>query len=271
MLGPDAARYILAGQGKSVARPFNLRILLPWLCRDSPTRWRNVWLVSWPLGFAAAIVWALGADAAPPAAVAAAVLLFALPGVWGPSVVRPVGVDLPALAVGLIAAALWTHGFEVPAVAVTVLAATVKESSPVWVALWCWSPWPLVALVAPVIAAIVRRPAIDDVTATPALLTVHDHPVRSAFAHRRGRWRDAWLMVAPWGASLAAMVAPDRQTVATLAAAHAQLLVATDTVRLLATSAGPVVALAAAETYPVAWLPLVLVAHVAWWRQPEVV
>jgi hypothetical protein len=159
----------------------------------------------------------------------------------------------------------------VPAIAVTVLAATMKETSPVWVALWCWSPWPLLALAAPALAAVVRRPQMDEVTAHPNLRRVHDHPVRSAIEHRHGRWRDAWLMVAPWGATLAALVAPDRQTIATLAVAHGQLLVATDTVRLLATTAGPVVALAAAETYPAAWLPLVVVAHVAWWRQPELI
>lgn len=271
MLGPDAARYVLAGQGHRVARPFNLRFLLPSLCRDSPTRWKVAWLVSWPLGFAAATVWALGAGAAPAAAVAAAVLLIALPGVWGPLVVRPVGVDLPAMAVGLVAAAMWVHGWYVPALIVVAVAASIKESSPVWVALWVWSPWPLVALVVPAVVAIVRRPEIDPVTTVPVLREVHDHPFRSALAARRGRWRDAWLMVAPWGVTLAGLVNPTPRVVAALAVAHAQLLIATDTVRLVHTAAGPVMALAAAQVIPPGWLLLAAAVHVFWWRTPEVV
>jgi hypothetical protein len=270
-LGPDSARYLIAGEGLPVARPFHLRWLLPAVCRDRPSRWRAVWLASWPIAAFGCAWWAAGMVDGWQVPLAAAALLVALPGVWGPSVARPIGVDMPALAVGLIAAALWVHGLDVPAVIVAALAATMKETSPVWVALWCWSPWPLLALAAPAIAAIVRRPAIDEVTAHPNLIRVHDHPVRSAMEHRRGRWRDAWTMVAPWGATLAALVAPDRQTIATLAVAHAQLLVATDTVRLLATTAGPVMALAAAETYPAAWLPLIVAAHAVWWRKPELV
>jgi hypothetical protein len=270
-VGPDAARYLLAGQGARVARPFNLRWLLPAVCRDVERRWQVVWVASWPVAALACAWWVSAGAAGWQVPLAAAALLCGLPGVWGPSVVRPVGVDLPALAVGLVAAGLWVHGWPVPAVIVTALAASIKESSPVWVALWCWSPWPLLALVAPVVAGVVRRPERDEVTALPPLLEVHDHPVRSAWAHHVGQWRDGWVMVAPWGVTLAALVAVDRQTVATLAVAHGQLLVATDTVRLLAVTAGPVMAAAAAERIPGAWLLLAVAVHFVWWRPPRLV
>ncbi len=42
-LGPDAARYVLAGSGTAVPRPFHLRWLLPALCRDDIEAWRFVW------------------------------------------------------------------------------------------------------------------------------------------------------------------------------------------------------------------------------------
>lgn len=58
---------------------------------------------------------------------------------------------------------------------------------------------------------------------------------------------------------------------AAVAVGHTQVLVATDTVRLLHTSVGPVVALAAAQVIPVHWLPLVMALHVFWWRSPEVI
>jgi len=53
-----------------------------------------------------------------------------------------------------------------------------------------------------------------------------------------------------------------------VAAAYAQLIVATDTVRLYQVAAGPVVALVAAQTISVQWLlPAVVFAGV-WWREP---
>ncbi len=78
-------------------------------------------------------------------------------------------------------------------------------------------------------------------------------------------------MVAPWGVCLAALYYPSWQTVVVLVLAYAQLLVATDTVRLYQTAAGPTVALAAATIIPTQWLPLALALHVCWWNNPKVV
>jgi hypothetical protein len=70
---------------------------------------------------------------------------------------------------------------------------------------------------------------------------------------------------------LAALVPPDVRTVAAVVVGHAQLLVATDTVRLLATTAGPAMALGAATNLPANWLLLAVVLHTWWWRQPELI
>lgn len=270
-LGPDAARYWLAGNGTPVARPFNLRWLLPTVCRQHVRRWWAVWSVSWPLAAAAAVLWAHGRGASWGVSAAAAALLLALPGVLGPKVARPVGVDLPALALGLTAAACFANHLPAAGVLVVLVAASVRETAPVAVALWCWSPLPLVGLVVPAVTALVRRPQLDEVTAQPLLRHVHEHPVRSALEHHRGAWRDAWQTVAPWGATLASLLALTPQVVVTVVVAHLQLLVATDNVRLTQTLAGPVVALAAAQVFPPHWLPLVVVLHAAWWRQPVLV
>lgn len=267
-LGPDASRYWLAGDGAPVARPFNLRWLLPALCRQELRRWWAVWLLSWPLAAAGCIWWAHGRGAPWGVSVAAAALLLALPGILGPEVARPVGVDLPALALGLVAAACFTNHQPVAGVVVVLLAANVRETVPVAVALWAWSPLPLVGLVVPLVVQLVRRPQLDAVTAQPLLRHVYEHPVRSAVEHHRGMWRDAWQTVAPWGVTLAALLNLTPQVVATVVVAHLQLLVATDNVRLTQTLAGPVVAVAAAEVIPPQWLPLVVVLHVVWWRPP---
>lgn len=270
-LGPDSARYLYAGDGGRLPLPFNLRWLLPAVCGDDVKLWRAVWLASWPVLAAGAFVWADGMGATPWEALAAAAFLVALPGLWGPHSVRPVGVDLPAMAVAIWAAAAFAHGLPVLGVVLAVWAATIKESYPVWVAFWAWNPWALLALVAVVMAFLVRRPQMDPITdGTPILKRVHDHPIASSLEHHRGQWRNAWYMVAPWGVTLAALVDPSPRLAAVVAAAYAQLIVVTDTVRVYQTAAGPVVALAAAQVIPLQWLALAVAVHVVWWREPVV-
>lgn len=270
-LGPDSARYVLAGQGQRVAKPFHLRVLLPWVCEDVERRWRFVWLASWPLliGLTAWFGWLRGLELWP--ALAAGVLVAGLSGVWGPPVVRPVGVDLPGMVLALGSLVAFEAGLWPLGVVLVVFAALTKESMPVWAALWSWSIWPLIGLLAPLVVGLVRKPVIDEVTAHPNLREVHDHPIRSALVAHRGRWRDGWLMVAPWGVTLVGLVEPSWPLVVCLVVAYCQLLVATDTVRLLHTAAGVPMALAAVAVVPTSWLLLVVVGHVFWFRKPELI
>jgi len=265
-LGPDSARYLLAGSGERVAKPFHLRVLLPWVCGESHRRWNVVWWLSWPLAAAGMLWW--GADAGWWAAGASAVLLLSLAGVFGPHVVRPVGVDLPSMAVSIVAVAAFHHGWWPLAVALILVAAAIKESAPVWAALWAWHPLLLAGLVVPLIIGLWRRPELDQVTSQGVLREVHDHPIRTAFEHHAGRWRDP-RMVLQWGGCLAALHAAPPRVWATLAVAHLQLVVATDTYRLLHTAAGPLVALTAAQNVPTEWLPYLCAVSLVWWIRPE--
>ena len=266
--GPDAGRYLLAGNGHRVAVPFNVRWLLPKVCGGSELRWRVVWLCSWPALFSGTVVWALTAGVGVWRALACAVFLVALPGIWGPSSVRPVGVDLPAMAVAVWAAAAFINGQPIAGFVLLVIATAIKEHAPVWVALWAWSLLPLAALVVVPIAFLVFRPELDAITSNPVLKRVHDHPVRAAWEHHKGQWRNAWIMVAPWGATLAALVSAPVQVWVALALGYGQLLIATDSVRLFQTVAGPVMCLAAAQIIPLPWLLLAVVAHACFWRDP---
>ena len=270
-LGPDSARYVLAGQGQRVAKPFHLRVLLPWVCEDVERRWRVVWLASWPLliGLTAWFGWLCGLELG--AALAAGVLVAGLPGVWGPPVVRPVGVDLPGMVLALGSLVAFQVGWWPMGVVLIVFAALTKESMPVWAALWSWSIWPLIGLLAPLVVGLVRKPMIDEVTAHSNLREVHDHPVRTALVAHRGQWRDGWVMVAPWGVTLTALVEPSWPLIVCLIVVYAQLLVATDTVRLLHTAGGVPMALAAVTVIPAGWLVLAVVAHVVWWRKPQLI
>jgi hypothetical protein len=271
-IGPDAARYLLAAQGIPQASPFHMRPLWPFLLGDSVPRWRMVRLACFPLIVALTATWRLLAGDPWGVALAAGLLLVLLPGVQGPDAVNPVGVDLPTMVLGLGAVVLIELGHPaqiVAAVVLTGLTASGKESAPVWVALWAWNPWALLAFAAVAVAFLVRRPQMDPITEqTPVLKRVHDRPITSSMEHHRGQWRNAWFMVAPWGVTLAALVDPSPRLAVVVAAAYAQLVIATDTVRIYQAAAGPVVALAAAQAIPVQWLALAVAVHVVWWREP---
>ncbi len=268
--GPDAHRYWRAAAGELVPRPFHLRWLLPRLCRHNPDAWWAAWFTGWGLMAVGMLGWRFAVGDGWAVALGSAGLLLALPGILGPKATIPIGVDIPATGVTLVGVAVFALGHPVQqAVGVVLIgvAAAIRESSPIWAALWLWNPAPLIALAVPVVAHKALKQGPDPLG--PRFQEIADHPVRTALEHHRGRWRDAWLMVAPWGACLAALYAPDWRLVVVLVAAYALLLVATDTVRLVQHAAGPVMAVGAAQVIPVEWLLLAVVAHVVWWRVPE--
>lgn len=264
-LGPDAARYWHAAAGHRVSRPFHLRWLLPWACGHDLRRWWFVWAAGWVLMAAGMVLWQV--DHGWQIACASAVLLVGLPGILGPGTSIPVGVDIPATGLTVAAVGMISNGWIVPGVLCLAVAVCVRETSPVWAALWLWTPWPLLLLAFPAITHLVRRPGVDPLG--EKFQQIADHPVRSSLAFHQGRWRDGWLMVAPWGACLAALHQPSLQLVVLLAVAYAQLLVATDSVRLYQNAAGPVMAAAAATVIPAGWLWIAVAVHVVWWRTPE--
>ena len=269
-LGPDALRYLALANGEQVPRPFHLRWLLPTVCGEEHAAWRAVRRAAWVVAALGMLGWCLAAGMSWQAATAATVLLLALPGILGPQVVNPVGVDLPATAVTLLGAFLFELGNPLRIAAAVVLwcvAAAIKETSPVFAALWVWSPIPLVALAVVAVRALLVKPGPDPLG--PRFQHIADHPIRSALDAHRTQWRNGWIMVAPWGACLAALYAPSWQLVVVLAVAYAQLFVATDTVRLLHHAAGPVMAMMAAQTIPMNWLMIVVVLHTFWFRNPE--
>lgn len=264
MIGPDAARYLHMGRGGDVPRPFHLRWLLPKVCRSDIRRWWAAWVAAWAI--AAGSMFALCVSHGWQVATAATVLLLGLPGILGPSAVIPVGVDLPATAMTLAAVAVGSHCWPV-AVLLLVVAASIKETAPVFAALWVWAWWPLPVLLLPLFVHLTTTAGPDPLGAK--FQAIADHPIRSAVAARSGRWRDGWLMVAPWGVCLLALGRPSWPLAAVLAAAYLQLVVATDTVRLVHHAAGPVLALGAATVTPTHLLPALAVAGIIWWRTPE--
>lgn len=269
-IGPDAHRYLIAGAGEPVTRPFHLRWLLPALLGDSLRRWWIVWFGSWVVLAVATGFWAYGSGLTGWRLLAAIVFLVALPGILGPEVSIPVQVDLPATALTIAGVALIATGETtniIIGVVILTIGAMIRETVPVVAALLAWNPIALVALLAPVVCQIVRTPAtrsgVDEWDAITA------HPIRAGIAYHAGRWRDARLMVLPWGVCIAGLYAPTPRIVVIVLVAYLQLLVATDTVRIVQHVAAPALSLAAAAIIPVEWLPLAIIAHTFWFIIPE--
>jgi hypothetical protein len=197
-------------------------------------------------------------------------LLLGLPGILGPTVSIPVQVDLPATALTVLAVPL--IGSQRPlavlcGLLLVLIGANVRETVPIVTALLAWSWLPLVALIVPIIVWLIRHPATS--SGIPEWDRILDHPIATSLEYHAGRWRDARLMVLPWGVCLVGLYGLDWRLAIILLVAYAQLLVATDTVRLYQHTAGPALALSAAALIPDPWIPVVLVGHLFWLVTPE--
>jgi len=269
-LGPDAQRYLAAGDGQPQTRPFHVRWVLPALCGTDLRAWWLVYCLSWPMLAAGTVLWAVHGDLSGIRIGAAVLLILGLPGILGPSVSIPVQADLPATALTAIGTGLilspirWV---QLVGWATLLLATNIRETVPIVAALWLWSPIPLILLVSVAITWWIRPQVAS--SGIPEWDWIAAHPIRAGLKYHAGRWRDARLMVVPWGADLAAIGNLSPRLALTLIVAYAQLFVATDSVRLYQHVAAIPMTIAAVTFIPTAWLPVALIAHWFWLYQPE--
>lgn len=246
LVTPDGARYLAMAQ-RRVARPFHLRWLLPALCGRDLTNWRNV-----TRGALLAVAGLTALYSGSPWMLAVG-LLPGLAFAWRrPVLVDPLGMAL-ALGSALLLPVCWPA-----AVAVACLAGMVRETAPIWAAVYAFNPIPLLGLV-PVAARALMRQGDDVLDAENAWILAH--PIKAAQKYHAGLWLDWRTMVAPWGGLLVALAGLDLRLGLALALGYAQLLVATDSVRLYQWAA-PAMALAAVNVTPGWALPLVALAIV---------
>lgn len=259
-LTPDGQRYLRMGAGGREPVPFHLRWLLPWILGRCERAWIAVNIVSIIAVSALTAALALQHGATEMQAGLAALLLLGLPSIRFASS-RPILVDMPGLALALGAAVL--APISLPgAIGLALLGAAVSEKAPVWAAIFALNPVLLLGLVAPAARALlVKR---GEVRADDPLAWTLD-PLRAGLRGHAGSWRDPLAMILPWGACLIVLAEePSAWLLLALAVGYAQLLVATDTVRLYQ-QAAPVVCVTAALMIPSGWeIPLVL-AH---WFNP---
>lgn len=251
---PDGARYLALAKGHNVPWPFNYRRLIPWLCRDKPKRWvasTVLGVVGMSVGTAfLAGTWEVG--------LAAGIMMFALP-MNRFNLSAPVLVDAPAMLLAIAAAVVLPHSWPI-AVTLVVLAGATKESAPVFAALYAWNLLLLVGLVVPIAVRLIARPGPDPIVDAEHAFVL-GHPFRAGLKYHRGQWLDGGKMLVPWGGALVGLAALDWHLGALLAVAYAQLLFATDTVRLYQWAA-PVLCVAACSVVPVSWLPVIVVSTI---------
>ena len=243
---PDEYRYAAAVTAR-VPRPFHYRWLLPALLGVDARRWRAVQVGS--LAALCGLLWAqTGAWWSVLLVVGLSGLTFNLR--------HPILVDLPALALAYGAAVAWDHKMWWLAVPLVLVAGCVKESAPVFAVAFAWHPVLLVGLI-PVAVRHLMDPGPDPIPDGAA----HDaleRPVRVSWAHHKAL--PLWVYVLPWGVLLAALTNGSPQLWVALGLAYAQLLVATDAVRLYQWAA-PAVIVAAVPVLGGPWLAVALVLH----------
>lgn len=228
-------------------RPFHLRWLVPYICRQDALRW--VWCSRFSLLLLGLSAYFYAGSRS--VGLFVAVSMLGLAGVSRFNLRYPILVDLPAMALTLGSAALWPHS-HVASILVVLMAGCAKETAPVFASLYAWNPWLLLGLLPVAIRAALFRSA-------PIADSIWE-PVTTAWKVRQGTWGDPTRWVLPWGILLVALYHPTWQVAAILAAAYGQCLIASDTVRLYQW-AWPVLAVATARTLGPAWLLPAIVIH----------
>ena len=228
-------------QGR-VARPFHLRWLQPKLCGQNLKRWTiltrsSIVAIGILTGLYAHSPW-----------MAAVVFLPGIALAWRFTVL----VDPLGMALALGAALLWPVCWWA-ALIVVMIAGMVRETAPLWASAYAWNPLLLVGLVPVALRGLLRQGA-DVLDAENAWIL--RHPFQASMKYHSGRWLDPTLMVTPWAGLLAAVAGLDLRLGVALGLGYAQLLVATDSVRLYQWAA-PAVALACVHVLPAWAIPFV--------------
>ena len=228
---------------------------------SEPRRWRTATHLGLIAACAGVVVLAHQHGRSLSGSVAAGLLVGGLP--WLHFVFkRPVLVDGPAFALAVLAAVA-CNGDPLLSLPLALLGGAVQERVPIFAALYAWHPLPLAGLIVPLVAHWVVERGEDHPGLGPENAWILQHPIAASLKFHEGLWRSP-LLLAPWGVLLAGFYDPPLWVLATLAVAYAQILLATDTVRLYQWAA-PAVAVHAVGVIPEEWLLIAVLAH---WVNP---
>lgn len=246
-LTPDGVRYFAASEQR-VARPFHYRWLLPRLLGTDDRKWK--WTNHTALWACLPLVYVYAGQGW--RGMAAAALLMGLNGIWHFNRRFPVLVDATGIMFALASAVTLQHGLWPLALALVFVGACVRETTPVFAALYAWNPLLLLGLLAPAVRHL-QKSGPDVLDGENEWILAH--PILASRKYHANMPRAHWIL--PWGAALVALANISPQLALTAGVAYAQCLVATDTVRLYQWSF-PVVLAAAVHAVPLSWLPVLV-------------
>lgn len=255
-MSADGERYLVMGSGRRVAAPFHLRWLIPYLLGTQKEWYRNLNYACVPV--VSLLAWSYTHSWA------AIFIPLGLTGViYLNTVLLPVLIDLPAMTVTLAAAVCSQHHWWYLMIPLVLLAGMIKETSPVFCALWAWSFLPLVGLLSPALRAL-QKPGPDPLANAPGLAHLAlTNPLRASWqAHQLDIHQMSKKYLLPWGILLIGIGRPTWQVALVIVAAYGQCFVATDTVRLYQW-AWPVLAAVTFSTIPRTWWFLLVILHLA--------
>lgn len=246
-LAPDSLYYLALAAGNRVPVPFCFRPAVPGVLGVGQRNWRLATVAALVLQGVFVSIYAHDWRAA--------VLLLALPGGARFSVRHPVLVDAVAMAVTLGAACFLPANPPLLVVAGVALA-MVRETCPLWLAVYLMSPWPLFGfLVLPGHYAWFSR----DATASDPIFVSQPWV---CLRKRAGHWLNVHLMVVPWGVVLPLALLGDwKLAVGAYALSCAPLAIVTDTARVQVWAAPLLVVAALNAPIPAAAWPLLLGVH----------
>lgn len=214
-LSTDGYRYLWMAEGKSQAIPYHFRWLLPRLLGSEVTRWAWLTEISVLATTLLLAVYCILQGVEPVRAVLIALMFLHLPQVQGFWRQYPVLTDMPGMALSLLTAIIpgpWC-------IPIALLSGCVREASPVFAAMYAWSPWPLVGLAAPALR-LLWKPGTETDPRVAALLA---HPWKTSWERNKAFYLNWRTMLIPWGGFLGALANPSWK----LAVAYAICLIPT--------------------------------------------
>jgi hypothetical protein len=237
----DSDKYI-RGHLTGVWRPFHRRPLIPLIAQGNTKVFHGITAASLILT-GPLLAWYLVLHGLSTTQALYGVLAYtSLWGVFGLLVLCPVLVDAPSTLLGLLGACWWLQtGDPWGLIFLGLLSGTVKEQGPIFMALYAWSPLPLIGLLFTAYADYKGAPMPEG---QDHIFALH-HPFAHAQCFRNLHGTFHPNMVASWGLLLPlAMLHPTTILWVTLAVAYGQLMMASDLSRLYQ-QAFPVVILSA--------------------------
>lgn len=220
-MSPDGWRYFEMARGSGAPKPYHYRWLLPKILGEDRSKWA--------IASASATILMVPAMKYMTGKWSPGLFVFTLDGVWWMARSYPVITDPVAMLAAIVAAGAVKHKHWCVAVPASLIAGASKEIAPVFAAIYCQHPLPLIGMVSPVIMTQIEPG--QDITDDFSHECV-EYPVRSSWITRRGKSKSLENWIYNWGGLLAG-IRSDARTMQALILAYTQTIVGVDNDRLV--------------------------------------